>query len=330
MTAAYASNPLATNLVSFPPRDTGWSSASWRDSGAGYAGGRFAMDVNTIWAPHALESIEQILSIVRRLGLSVDSVARAKPNVVTGQLGLYARDSLTLRHAIDTWWGASRHFLVRLDPADVRARVNARLAAMPAGEREYWTDVVARTGADRDSLSFLAVALDATGRPIGVANTDPATRIFLGDRGDPAATEAMLRDVRTFVRPYPAGLRRQRFGRRSSATIITGRESCGDARSISFSLASPTGSQLRAVHRSSDMCRRCVRRSIACGPRLTRRGSRVSSGAMRSGMDVSFPFGMASARMCSCGARLIWRYSSRCRGCGECVSLYVPDPCTWS
>src|SRR2546429_2197634 len=54
-TAPYVREPVATNLVSFPHASDGhWISASWRDSRVGYAGGRFAMDVNAIWAPHAL------------------------------------------------------------------------------------------------------------------------------------------------------------------------------------------------------------------------------------------------------------------------------------
>jgi hypothetical protein len=79
---------------------------------------------------------------------------------------------------------------------------------MPAAERLVWNDAAA----SRDSITFLAVALDASGRPIGVANTDPATGIFLGDRedtrraSDSADVEALLNDVRMFVRPYPAGL----------------------------------------------------------------------------------------------------------------------------
>ncbi|MDQ3995620.1 MAG: hypothetical protein M3303_01225, partial [Gemmatimonadota bacterium] len=207
MTAPYAAGAVPANLISFPPRaDSGWSSASWRDSGAGYAGGRYGMDVNAIWAPHALESIAGILAIVRTLGLSTDSIARVRPDVMSGQLGLYARDSAALRRAIETWWGASRHFVVRLEPDQVRSRVAARLAAMPAAERDYWSNVVASSGADRDSLVFLAVSLDASGQPIGVANTDPATRLFLGDRGDAAAVQEALRDVRVFVRAYPVGL----------------------------------------------------------------------------------------------------------------------------
>jgi hypothetical protein len=57
-TLPYTRDPQATNLVGFVKRDsTHWRSASWRDSDAGYANGRFAMDINAIWAPRALEAI---------------------------------------------------------------------------------------------------------------------------------------------------------------------------------------------------------------------------------------------------------------------------------
>jgi len=49
--------PGGDDLVSFPrARDGTWISRGWRDSRAGYGGGRFAMDVNAIWVPHALEA----------------------------------------------------------------------------------------------------------------------------------------------------------------------------------------------------------------------------------------------------------------------------------
>ena len=213
MTAAYASDPVVSNLVSFARRDSAtWSSSSWRDSGVGYAGGRYAMDINAIWAPHALHSIGIILDQLRALGISTDSLARTMPGLAPDTpLGRYARDPAALRAAAATWQGASRHFLVRLAPADVRSRVAARIDAMPPAERNYWTRLVSLTNADRDSLAFLALALDASGQPIGVANTDPATGLFLGEVGDgfPAGssdTDDVLRDVRLFVRPYPAGL----------------------------------------------------------------------------------------------------------------------------
>jgi hypothetical protein len=214
MTAAYASNPVAENLVSFPEHDSiHWRPASWRDSDAGYAGGRYAMDVNAIWAPHALVATQRILATLGALGISMDSVSGGMPELRdTSPLGHYVRDSRALRQAIDTWRGASRHFLVQLGPAEVRAHVAARLAAMPESERLYWSRLSATTMAASDSLSFLALALDADGHPIGIANTDPATGLFLAasdtaaGRATGSSTESTLRDVRLFVRPYPAGL----------------------------------------------------------------------------------------------------------------------------
>ncbi|MGH7678283.1 MAG: hypothetical protein ACRENU_07445, partial [Gemmatimonadaceae bacterium] len=205
MTAPYAAAADATNLIAFAPRDSGWASSSWRDSGVGYAGGRFAMDVNAIWAPHAIESIGTILQSLRDLGISADDVARRlqprappEPAIIR-----YARDTALLRRAIDAWWSASNHFLVRLGPDDVRARVAARLDSLPPAERSYWNQVVTQTGASNDSLTFLALALDAQGRPIGVANSDPATGLFLGGH---LAKDEVRRDVGLFVRPYPVGL----------------------------------------------------------------------------------------------------------------------------
>ena len=222
MTASYAADPVVGNLVSFAPAaDSGrWSPASWRDSGAGYGGGlgRYAMDVNAIWAPHALESLDLILETVRALGFSFDSLARTLPDLAPATpLGRYARDRQALRQAIDQWRGSSRHFLVRLAPADVRARVAARLAAMPAADRRHWTRVLTATKADRDSLTFLALALDARGRPIAVANTDVATRLFLENRDgragfDTAQVGAVLRDARLFAHAYPVGLFIDRVG----------------------------------------------------------------------------------------------------------------------
>ncbi|MEP6990024.1 MAG: hypothetical protein ABJA80_03770, partial [bacterium] len=213
-TAPYAAQPVPANLISFAPRDSGrWASQSWRDSNVGYAGGRYAMDVNAIWAPHALESVGRILGALRTIGISVDSIARVRPELADGTaLGRYARDSAALVRAVQTWRTAERHFVVRLAPVQVRADVSARIAAMPEAERQHWNDVVERTKADADSLSFLALSLDGNGRPIAVANSDPATRLFLGDdegmhhAPDAGARAAVLRDVRLFARPYPVGL----------------------------------------------------------------------------------------------------------------------------
>jgi len=214
-TAAYANDPRAENLISFAPRDSGrWASQSWRDSNVGYAGGRFAMDVNAIWAPHALDATAHILAALQRLQLPSPFASDTLPAAAPADtlLARYVRDGASLQRAIDRWRGASSHFVVRLSPAEVRERVDARLAQMPEGEQRHWREVVARSGADRDSLVFLALSLDANGRPIAVANSDVATRLFLGDAEGAAGTvdararAEVLRDVRLFERRYPVGL----------------------------------------------------------------------------------------------------------------------------
>jgi hypothetical protein len=215
MTAPYAADPSARTLIAFAPRDDGgWASTSWRDSGAGYAGGRYAMDVNAIWAPHALQATRVILGALPSLGFALDSMARALPDVLgETPLGGWARDSASLGRALTTWMGAGRHFVVRLAPEEVRARLDARLAAMPPAERTHWRQVLATTGAGGDSLTFLALALDAGGAPIGVTNTDVATRLFLGDPlGGAMGAAVVRRDTRQFVTPYPAGLFVERVG----------------------------------------------------------------------------------------------------------------------
>ncbi|MEO8090237.1 MAG: hypothetical protein ABI703_08070, partial [Gemmatimonadales bacterium] len=203
-TRSYAETPRLINLLSFPKRDaTHWRSASWRDSDAGYAGGRFAMDINVIWVPMALRSVDSILDLLPSLGITpsiLDSLIADPSGVLAG----YVHDRSSLGRAIQTWDGARRHFRVRLAPAEIRRRIAAKLAWLPAPERRYWTAAMARHGPVRDSLTFLALSLDATGRPIPVVNTDPATELFLNPHL--MAPGNTLEDVAPFLRPYPVGL----------------------------------------------------------------------------------------------------------------------------
>ena len=209
-TAPYVRDPRATNLVSFPKRDaTHWRSASWRDSDAGYAGGRFAMDVNAIWVPHALRSIGIILNSLDSLGLHGERLKPFMPGLDTTSLGEYQRSPASLDRALRVWRGARRHFEVSPSPSAVRGRVNAKLASLPPVERRYWQKIVREKGAATDSLFFLALSLDADGKPIPVVNTDPATGLFLdGLFPDSlkAAPDQVKRDLSTFALPYPVGL----------------------------------------------------------------------------------------------------------------------------
>src|SRR5437660_3749185 len=193
--APYARDPVATNLVSFPRAPDGhWISASWRDSRAGYGGGRFAMDVNVIWVPHALEAVGTILDALQQLG--VTPVIREQP------LATFARDRAALERAVAAWKGAERHFRVSLTPDEVTKRVAARLAWLPAAEREYWEGVLRREGSARDTLRFLALSLDGSGRPIPIVNTDPAMALLLDSLG----RDRTLEPVGPTLLPYPLGL----------------------------------------------------------------------------------------------------------------------------
>jgi hypothetical protein len=209
-TRPYVDDPRPARLVSFPRRDaTHWRSASWRDSDAGYAGGRFAMDVNAIWAPHALRSIALILSSLNRLGLDGERLRSVTPGIDSTPLGEYRRDPATLHRAIEVWRRARRHFEVTLPPAEVRRRVNARLARLPESERRYWQKIAADGAASTDSLFFLALSLDADGKPIPVINTDIATGMFLENfaaSGKSGGQGTAGRDASTLVLPYPVGL----------------------------------------------------------------------------------------------------------------------------
>jgi hypothetical protein len=210
-TRPYVDDAQPLNLVSFVRRDpTHWRSASWRDSDAGYANGRFAMDINAIWAPRALESIAEILRTLPTIGFSTGTLDSIAPEVRGTALMEYARDSAALRRAIDVWRGARRHFLVTVSPGEIAQRTRAKLAWLPPAERSYWIKVLTTQGAARDPLEFLALSLDGSGRPIAVVNTDPSTDLFL-DRYTPGVNggmkpEAVLQDVSAFMRAYPVGL----------------------------------------------------------------------------------------------------------------------------
>lgn len=181
----YARHPVPTNLVGFQRDPDGWwHPGSWRDSRVGYAGGRFAFDVNAVWVPAALRAIGTIDGALRVLGFAGVPDAESIPGWV------------------NTWEGAVEHFEVALAPGEVAARVRAKLASLPAAEHTHWDSVLAGSGFPADTLRFLALSLDAEGRPIPVMSTDPAMLLLLEDVTP--AREAEL--LRPFLLPYPVGL----------------------------------------------------------------------------------------------------------------------------
>ena len=218
LAAPYARDPVVQNLIGSPRLDsTHWRSISWRDSNAGYANGRFAMDINAIWVPRALQAIGEIVGALRTIGFSNDQIAsfaHGAGGAGAAPLAEFVRDSVLLQTAMRNWRGASRHFVVSLAPPEIRGKVQQKLQSLPADERAYWQGVLARTSADTAPLRFLAISLDSAGKPIPVVNTDPATWLLLRDATDlnPDAIASVERDVRAITRPYPVGLFVDRLG----------------------------------------------------------------------------------------------------------------------
>ena len=202
-TLPYARDSQPANLISFVKRDsTHWRSASWRDSDAGYANGRFAMDINAIWVPRALEAIGGILAALPAIGIDRPALDTLASEALRGPLGGYLADPASLRRAVDVWRGARRHFVVTLGREEIARGVSAKLAWLPPPERAYWKAAMATQGGAPDSLAFLALSLDSAARPIPVVNTDLATELFLdATSGRPAELGA----IEAFLRPYPVG-----------------------------------------------------------------------------------------------------------------------------
>lgn len=208
----YVERPLPANLVGFPKlADDRWFSGSWRDSGPGYAGGRFAMDVNVVWVPKALESIGTVLAFVRSIGLTVDDLLSMAPDVRDTKFEEYLRDSGALDRARKTWSSAMSHFIMRLDSAEVQRRIRAKLQWLPEAERRFWNGVLVEHHAGWKPIEFLALSLDSDGQPIPVASTDPATLLFLDDPGSSIRSSVIRLEkmnvlIGVFLAPYPVGL----------------------------------------------------------------------------------------------------------------------------
>ncbi|MGH7652038.1 MAG: hypothetical protein ACREMS_09365 [Gemmatimonadaceae bacterium] len=209
LAAPYARDPVVQNLIGSPRLDsTHWRSISWRDSNAGYGNGRFAMDINAIWVPAALEAIGEITTSLQALGFSTVTLAGMTSGPSSRPLSELMRDSAFAQRALANWRGASEHFVVDLTPAQIATHVHEKLQWLPANERAYWQGILSSSNASDQPLEFLALSLDSAGKPIPVVNTDPATRLLLRDARDvtPPAIAAVERDVRAILRPYPIGL----------------------------------------------------------------------------------------------------------------------------
>lgn len=209
---AYAENPVAGNLVAFPRLDeTRWFSGSWRDSGPGYANGRFAMDINVVWVPGALKALEKIFDALETVGISETELTGSGGKATDSPLAGYLPSREALRRDIRTWKGAINHFKVTFSAEEANRRIQDKLDWLPEEESRFWKSIIEKRAENPDSIRFLALSLDENGQPIPVANTDPATWIFLGNftediLGGVQKPENLFPWLDIFTIPYPAGL----------------------------------------------------------------------------------------------------------------------------
>ena len=131
------------------------------------------------WVPKALESIEKIIAVFSQIGFSIEDLQSVAPEIHNTKFIEYARDPKLLRRASKTWEGAARFFEVRLNPEEGQKRVQAKLQWLSEEERDYWAKVIRNNSVGTEGIEFLALSLDDKGNPIPVANTDPATWLFL-------------------------------------------------------------------------------------------------------------------------------------------------------
>ena len=208
----YVQQPVPENLISFEQvGDHHWHAGSWRDSRVGYGNGRFAMDINVIWVPKALESIEGIFATLYEIGFSPENIKAATPKLNESNLAEYLNNSESLQTAIKTWRNAIEHFKVRLQPKEAQQRLTAKLDWWPKEERDYWSAAIQKSDAEEHVVEFLAISLDEKGQPIPVVHTDIATWLFLEDLTGQILEgqmrpETVIKQLEMFNTNYPVGL----------------------------------------------------------------------------------------------------------------------------
>ena len=253
-TRPYARDPRATNLVSFVKRDaTHWRSASWRDSDAGYANGRFAMDINAIWAPRALEAIAAILATLPALGIRRPASTRSclSSDGARSASTWPTRPRSGARSTPGTAPGVTSSSRSRRE--EIARRLGAKLASLPAPERPYWTDVDDRPGR-RGRLARLPCAVAGFGRPPDPGRQHRSRDRAVSGRHARSPRRSGSTQLEPFLRPYPVGLFVDGLGPlvandayapprvwdASRRMPITAPASSGAAKSICCCSASPT------------------------------------------------------------------------------------------
>lgn len=177
--APFAAAPGWQKLIAIKP---GRMTGEWRDSEEGIGRGRYPYNVNGVFVPAALEAADKLY----------------KAGLLTPYLTAADRAALAKAGAMAKVWHARAPGLFRTDIPAAQAADEVR-------------DYAARVGVPAEpalaamrgqALSFNAISLDASGKPVPIVNSDDG---FLLLFGHPSAAE-LETFVGAAVRPFPAGL----------------------------------------------------------------------------------------------------------------------------
>ena len=175
----FATHPRYENLISLKP---GVSVGEWRDSNDGLGGGQYPYDVNAVLVPAALEATARLLH--------------------SGWLApfLTSEDRELLRRATayaKTWrQDAPRLFDMTIGNDAARAAIAsyARQVGVP--------DSSALAALDDGAVTFHAISLDASGKPVPIVHSDEGFELLFATP-EPATLD---REVQSVMRPFPLGL----------------------------------------------------------------------------------------------------------------------------
>lgn len=169
--APYAKSQNVVDLVALLPE---MAAGDWRDSIEGLGGGRMSYSVNVGLVPPALAAVAELANGILR-DAPLASAARSEAAA---------------------WRGVGRHFEVTIPMKKARELASSYATSLGL-------DAAATSAAIDHDLSFPALSIDATGKPIPVMHSDDGFLLYFGspDDHDLKGVAERLR------RPFPAGLR---------------------------------------------------------------------------------------------------------------------------
>jgi hypothetical protein len=178
-TRAFADAPVTANLLAIKPgRNTG----QWRDSDTGLGGGRYPFDVNAVFAPAALQAIDEM----------------TRAGMLDAYLAPSDRKAFAEAGRMTQVWRAKA-------PAAFEVTVPAAMAGVDVSALAKSQGVPAEAALAKlgdNPVRFDALSLDADGAPVKVMNSDEGFDLLFG-RPDAARLDM---EVTAMMRPFPAGL----------------------------------------------------------------------------------------------------------------------------